>query len=92
MDRTTLLDKGICILDLDQFMWIQMKWKYDKHVERMENWKDINEREEWASKVGHVILFLMNWEAPMFVIVLEFLNTFVIKGTIFILVIMIKHM
>jgi hypothetical protein len=92
MDRTTLLDKGICILDLDQFMWIQMKWKYDKHVERMENWKDINEREEWASKVGLVILFLMNWEAPMFVIVLEFLNTFVIKGTIFILVIRIKHM
>jgi hypothetical protein len=22
MDRTTLLDKGICILDHDKFMWI----------------------------------------------------------------------
>jgi transcriptional regulator of NAD metabolism len=37
MDRATLLDKGIHILDLDRFMWIQMKQNYDKHVERMEN-------------------------------------------------------
>jgi hypothetical protein len=31
----------------------------------MEDWKDISEEEEWASKVGLVILFLMNWEALM---------------------------
>jgi hypothetical protein len=47
----------------------------------MENLKDINEEEEWASKVGLVILFLMNWEALMLNIMLKFLNTFVIKGT-----------
>jgi hypothetical protein len=33
---------------------------YDKHVERMENWKDINEEEEWASKVRLASPFLMN--------------------------------
>jgi hypothetical protein len=38
---------------------------YDKHVERMENWKDINEEEEWASKVGLATLFLLNWETSM---------------------------
>jgi hypothetical protein len=31
----------------------------------MENWKDINEEEEWASKVRLVTLFLMKWEAPI---------------------------
>jgi hypothetical protein len=62
-------------------MWIQTKLNYDKHVKRMENWKDINEEEEWASEVGFVILFLMNWEALMLNVMLEFLNTFVIKGT-----------
>jgi hypothetical protein len=34
-----------------------MKHKYDKHAERMDNWKDINEEEEWASNVGLVTLF-----------------------------------
>jgi hypothetical protein len=62
-------------------MWIQIKQNYYKHVERMENWKDINEEEEWASKPGLTTLFLMNWEASMSDIMLEFLNTFVIKGT-----------
>jgi hypothetical protein len=46
MDRATLLEKGIHILDLEQFMWIQMKYNYDRHVEWMENWKDINEEED----------------------------------------------
>jgi hypothetical protein len=46
----------------------------------MENRKDINEEEEWVSNARFVILFLMNWEAPMPNIALEFLNTFVIKG------------
>jgi hypothetical protein len=46
-------------------MWIQIKQNYYKHVERMENWKDINEEEEWASKPGLTTLFLMNWEASM---------------------------
>jgi hypothetical protein len=30
----------------NRFMWIQTKQNYDKHVERMENWKDISEEEE----------------------------------------------
>jgi hypothetical protein len=45
----------------------------------MENWKDISE-EEWAFKARLVTLFLMNWETPMLDIMLEFLNTFIIKG------------
>ncbi len=65
MDRITFLNKSICILDPIRFMWIQTKQNYNKHVERMEDWKDISEEEEWASKVGLVILFLMNWEALM---------------------------
>jgi hypothetical protein len=31
----------------------------------MENWKDIVEEEDWASKTGFVPLFLMGWEALM---------------------------
>jgi hypothetical protein len=46
----------------------------------MENWKDINEEEDLASKVGLVPLFLISWEASMLNVMLEFLNTFVIKG------------
>lgn len=46
----------------------------------MENWKDISEEEEWASKARLLTLFLMNWEAPMLKIMLEFFNTFIIKG------------
>jgi hypothetical protein len=45
----------------------------------MENWKNISEDKEWASKVGLVPLFFMKWETPMLEIMLEFLNTFVIK-------------
>jgi hypothetical protein len=59
-------------------MWIQMKQNY---VEQMENWKDIPKEKDWASKVGLVTLFLMHWETPMPVVMLEFLNTFLIKGT-----------
>lgn len=57
-----------------------MKHKYDKHVERMENQKDINEEKQWLDKVRLVTLFLMNWEASTLHIMLEFLNIFVIKG------------
>jgi hypothetical protein len=42
-----------------------MKQNYDKHVERMENWKDIVDEEDLAFKVGLVPLFLMGWEALM---------------------------
>jgi hypothetical protein len=28
----------------------------------MENWKDINEEEEWVDKARLVILFMMNWK------------------------------
>jgi hypothetical protein len=37
LNRATLLEKGIKILDPKRFMWTQMKQNYDKHVERMEN-------------------------------------------------------
>jgi len=38
-----------------------MKQNYDRHVEWMENWKDIVEKEDWAFKVRFVPLFLMDW-------------------------------
>jgi len=57
-----------------------MKQNYDMHVERMENWKDISEEKDWAFKARLVLLFLVSWEAPMPDVMLEFLNTFVIKG------------
>jgi hypothetical protein len=47
----------------------------------MENWKDIGEEEDWASKVELVPLFFMNWEALMPDVMLEILNTFFMKGT-----------
>jgi hypothetical protein len=46
----------------------------------MENWKDIVEEEDWASKARLVILFLMEWQTLMHDVILEFFNTFVIKG------------
>jgi len=46
----------------------------------MENWNDITIEEDWASKIGLVPLFLMGWEALMLDVMLEFLNTFLIKG------------
>jgi len=33
LDKTTLLEKGIEILNLEQLIWTQMKQNYDKHVE-----------------------------------------------------------
>jgi hypothetical protein len=54
---------------------------YDKHVKWMEIWKDIATKEDRASKIGLVPLFLMGWEASMLNVMLEFLNTFLIKGT-----------
>ncbi len=65
LDRATLLEKGIKILDPERFMLTQTKQNYDKDVEQMENWKDIVEEEDWASKTGFVPLFLMGWEALM---------------------------
>ncbi len=58
MDRATLLEKGIKILDPELFMWTQTKQNNDKHVEWMENQKNIVEEEDWASKAGLVLLFL----------------------------------
>ncbi len=57
-----------------------MKQNYDKHVERMEKWKDIVEEENQASKVRLVPLFLMDWQALMPDVMLKFLNTFLIKA------------
>jgi hypothetical protein len=45
------------------------------------NWKNIAKEEDWAFKIGLVTLFLMEWQAPMLDVMLEFLNTLVIKGT-----------
>jgi hypothetical protein len=36
-DRATFLEKGIKILNLDHFMWTQMKQNYDKHIKQIEN-------------------------------------------------------
>jgi hypothetical protein len=47
----------------------------------MENWKDIDAEEDWASKAGLVPLFLVGWKILMLNVMLEFLNTFFIKGT-----------
>jgi hypothetical protein len=47
----------------------------------MENWKDIVTKEEWASKAGLVLLFLMGWEVSIPDVMLEIFNTFLIKGT-----------
>ncbi len=47
----------------------------------MENWKDIVKEEDQDSKVGLIPLFLMDWKAPLPNVMLEFLNTFLIKGT-----------
>ncbi len=46
----------------------------------MENWKDIAKEKYWVSNFGLVPLFLMDWEASMPDVLLEFLNTFLIKG------------
>jgi hypothetical protein len=46
----------------------------------MENWKDIAKEEDMAFKIGLVTLFLMEWYALMPNVMLEFLNTFLIKG------------
>ncbi len=46
----------------------------------MENWKDIVEEEEWASKARLAILFLMEWHALMPNVMSEFINTFLMKN------------
>jgi hypothetical protein len=46
-------------------MWTQTKQNYDKHVEQTKNWKDIAKEDNWTSKVGLVLLFLMDWQALM---------------------------
>jgi hypothetical protein len=38
-----------------------MNQNYDKHVERLTNWKDISEEEEWVDKARIIILFFMKW-------------------------------
>ncbi len=60
LDRTTLMEKGIKILDLVRFMWTQMKQNQDKHVEQMENLKDIVEEKDYVFKARLVPLFFMD--------------------------------
>ncbi len=57
-----------------------MKQNYNKHVKRMEKWKDIVEEEDLASKAKLVPLILMDWHVVMPDMMLEFFNTFLIKG------------
>ncbi len=78
LDKATLLEKGIKIPNLEQFLWTLTKQNYEKHVERMENWKDILEEKNQAFKASLVPLFMMGWEAPMSNVILEFLNTLLI--------------
>jgi hypothetical protein len=80
LDKVTLMEKGIKIPGPKRFMWTQTKQNYDKHVEQMENWKDIIKKENLASKARLVPLFLMGWETLISHVMLEFLNTFLIKG------------
>ncbi len=81
LNKATLLDKSIKIPNLERFMWTQLKQNYGKHIEWMENQKDIIVKENWASKARLVPLFSMGWEVLMPNVMLEFLNTFLIKGT-----------
>jgi late competence protein required for DNA uptake (superfamily II DNA/RNA helicase) len=37
LNRTTILEKGIKIPDLERFMWTYTKQNNDKDIERMEN-------------------------------------------------------
>jgi len=62
LNKATLLEKGIKIPNPKQFIWTQTKQNYDKHVERMENWRDIAKEEDRASKARLVPLFLMDWK------------------------------
>ncbi len=55
---TTLLDKGIRILDLNKFMWIHTKHNYDKHVERLETEKTLVKRKSGLIRQGLSLYFL----------------------------------
>jgi hypothetical protein len=56
-------------------------------VEIMEVWKQIGEAKElWVNKVGIVTLLTIEWKELDNDASIEFLNTFVIKDLIFILV------
>jgi hypothetical protein len=46
----------------------------------MENWKDIAKEEDRASKARLIPLFMMDWQTLMPNVMLDFLNTFLIKG------------
>lgn len=81
MDKTTLLDKGIHIINLDIFMQIQMKKNYDKHVKRLENQKDINEEEQSIYKTWPITICFMKWETLIPNIMLNFFDIFFIEGT-----------
>ncbi len=57
------------------------KQSYAKQVERMEMWKKMGEKENvWASKVALVTLRAIEWKEINHDALVEFLNTFVVKG------------
>ncbi len=75
MYKITLLEKDIKISNPERFMWTQTKQNYERHVEQMENQNDIVEEKDWAFKARFFFFFLMDWQAPMPNVMLEFFNT-----------------
>ncbi len=72
LDIITLVEKGINIPDLKHFVWTQTKLNYHKHIERMENQKDIAAEEDQASKARLVPLFLMGSKVLMPDVMLDY--------------------
>jgi hypothetical protein len=51
-------------------------------MEITETWKKMGEgKGVWVSKVGSITLLAIEWNEPNHDILVEFLNTFVIKGS-----------
>jgi hypothetical protein len=76
-----LAQRGIKIPNEDRYFFTPTKHSYSKQVERMEMWKKMGEKEKvWASKVGLVTMLAIEWKEVDHDALVEFLNTFVIKG------------
>ncbi len=81
MDQQTLAKWGIKILDENKYFFTPTKRSYFKQVERLEASKQIGNKEQaQASKVGLITLLAINWKELDHDALVEFLNTFVIKG------------
>jgi len=81
MDQKTLAQRQINIPNEDKYFFTPTKQSYSKQVESMEMRKKMGEKEKvWASKVGLVTLLAIEWKEVDHDALVEFLNTFVIKG------------